>query len=78
MLLNFENRKIIVTGAATGIVRATAEALTYAGASLALWDIAQTACADFSNSASSKSIALEVDVSNSFYIRLVLPHRVAL
>ena len=68
MSLNFENRKIIVTGAATGIGRATAEALIHAGASVALWDIDHTACADFSSSASTRSIALEVDVSNSISV----------
>ena len=69
MSLNFENRKIIVTGAATGIGRATAEALIHAGASVALWDIDHTACADFSSSASTRSIALEVDVSNSISVK---------
>ena len=69
MLLNFENRNIIVTGAATGIGRATAEALTYAGASVALWDIDHTACADFSSSTSTRSIALEVDVSSSISVK---------
>ena len=39
---DFQGRKIIVTGAATGIGRATAEALIAAGASVALWDIDQT------------------------------------
>ena len=47
MSQDFQGRKIIITGAATGIGRATAEALIAAGASVALWDIDQAACAPF-------------------------------
>lgn len=65
MKLDFQGRKIIVTGAATGIGRATAEALIAAGASVALWDIDQAACAAFSEKTNAKAIALEVDVANS-------------
>ena len=55
MKLDFQGRKIIVTGAATGIGRATAEALIAAGASVALWDIDQAACAAFSEKTNAKS-----------------------
>lgn len=65
MKLDFQGRKIIVTGAATGIGRATAEALIAAGASVALWDIDQAACAAFSEKTNAKANALEVDVANS-------------
>ena len=43
---DFQGRKIIVTGAATGIGRATAEALIAAGVRLHL-GIDQAACAPF-------------------------------
>jgi len=62
---DFQGRKIIVTGAATGIGRATAEALIAAGASVALWDIDQAACAPLSEKTNAKAIALEVDVASS-------------
>ena len=64
MKQDFQGRKIIVTGAATGIGRATAEAIT-AGASVALWDIDQAACAPLSEKTNTKAIALEVDVASS-------------
>ena len=44
---DLQGRKVIVTGAATGIGRATAEALIAAGASVALWDIDQAAVHPF-------------------------------
>ena len=56
---------IIVTGAATGIGKATAEALIAAGASVALWDTNQAACAPLVEKANAKAIALEVDVAIS-------------
>ena len=62
---DFQGRKIIVTGAATGIGKATAEALITAGASVALWDIDQAACAALSEKTNAKAIALEVDVASS-------------
>ena len=65
MSQDFQGRKIIVTGAATGIGRATAEALIAAGASVALWDIDQAACAPLSEKTNAKAIALEVDVASS-------------
>ena len=65
MSQDFQGRKIIVTGAATGIGRATAEALIAAGASVALWDIDQVACAPLSEKTNAKAIALEVDVASS-------------
>jgi len=65
MKQDFQGRKIIVTGAATGIGRATAEALITAGASVALWDIDQAACAPLSEKTNAKAIALEVDVASS-------------
>ena len=65
MSQDFQGRKIIITGAATGIGRATAEALIAAGASVALWDIDQAACAPLSEKTNAKAIALEVDVASS-------------
>ena len=65
MSQDFQGRKIIITGAATGIGRATAEALIAAGASVALWDIDQVACAPLSEKTNAKAIALEVDVASS-------------
>ena len=62
---DFQGCKIIVTGAATGIGKATAEALIAAGASVALWDIDQAACAALSEKTNAKTIALEVDVASS-------------
>ena len=73
---DFQGRKIIVTGAATGIGRATAEALIAAGASVALWDIDQTACAPLSEKTNTKAIALEVDVSSSTSVEAAMKQSV--
>ena len=62
---DLQGRKVIVTGAATGIGKATAEALIAAGASVALWDTNQAACAPLVEKANAKAIALEVDVAIS-------------
>ena len=74
---DFQGRKIIVTGAATGIGRATAEALIAAGASVALWDIDQTACASLSEKTNEKAIALEVDVASSASVEAAMKQSVA-
>ena len=60
---DLQGRKVIVTGAATGIGKATAEALIAAGASVALWDTNKAACLPLVEN--TKAIALEVDVANS-------------
>ena len=73
---DFQGRKIIVTGAATGIGRATAGALIAAGASVALWDIDQTACAALSEKTNTKAIALEVDVSSSTSVEAAMKQSV--
>lgn len=74
---DFQGRKIIVTGAATGIGRATAEALIAAGASVALWDIDQAACAPLSEKTNEKTIALEVDVASSASVEAAMKQSVA-
>ena len=74
---DFQGRKIIVTGAATGIGRATAEALIAAGASVALWDIDQGACAPLSEKTNEKAIALEVDVASSASVEAAMKQSVA-
>ena len=65
MNYDLQERKVIVTGAATGIGKATAEALIAAGASVALWDTNQAACAPLVEKANAKAIALEEDVAIS-------------
>ena len=65
MTESFEGRKIIVTGAATGIGKAAAERLIAGGASIALWDINKAACKAIAATATGKAIALEVDVANA-------------
>ncbi len=62
---DFQRRKVIVTGAATGIGKATAEALIAAGASVALWDTNKAACVPLVENTDAKAIALEVDVASS-------------
>ena len=76
MKQDFQGRKIIVTGAATGIGRATAETLIAAGASVALWDIDQAACASFSEKTNAKAIALEVDVASSASVEAAMKQSV--
>lgn len=76
MKQEFHGRKIIVTGAATGIGRATAEALIAGGASVALWDIDQTACAPLTENTNAKAIALEVDVANSDSVEFAMKRSV--
>ena len=73
---DFQGRKIIVTGAATGIGRATAEALIAAGASVALWDIDQAACAPLSEKTNAKAIALQVDVASSASVEAAMKQSV--
>ena len=73
---DFQGRKIIVTGAATGIGRATAEALIAAGASVALWDIDQAACAPLSEKTNAKAIALQVDVASSISVEAAMKQSV--
>ena len=63
MTQSFQGRKIIVTGAATGIGKAAAESLVAAGASVALWDIDKAACEAIAANSSEKAIALEAPVS---------------
>lgn len=65
MTQSFQGRKIIVTGAATGIGKAAAESLVAAGASVALWDIDKAACEAIAANSSEKAIALEVDVASA-------------
>lgn len=65
MTQSFQVRKIIVTGAATGIGKAAAESLVAAGASVALWDIDKAACEAIAANSSEKAIALEVDVASA-------------
>ena len=65
MTQSFQKRKIIVTGAATGIGKAAAESLMAGGASLALWDIDKAACDVIAANSSEKTIALEVDVASA-------------
>ena len=62
---DLQGRKVIVTGAATGIGKATAEALIAAGASVALWDTNKAACVPLVENTDAKAIALEVDVASS-------------
>ncbi len=62
---DLQGRKVIVTGAATGIGKATAEALIAAGASVALWDTNKAACVPLVENTDAKALALEVDVASS-------------
>lgn len=65
MTQSFQGRKIIVTGAATGIGKAATEALIASGASVALWDIDKAACEAIAANSSEKAIALEADVASA-------------
>ncbi|MEG9862993.1 MAG: SDR family NAD(P)-dependent oxidoreductase [Parvularculales bacterium] len=67
MGLNFQERKFIVTGAATGIGKAAAEELMAHGASVALWDIDRPTCQAIADKATGKQtvIAVEVDVASA-------------
>jgi NAD(P)-dependent dehydrogenase (short-subunit alcohol dehydrogenase family) len=63
-----QNKRVIVTGAATGIGRATALALLEDGARVALWDRNAQALAATLNAAAqygTAAVAIEVDVSNA-------------
>ncbi len=65
---DLEGRRIIVTGAATGIGNATARRLAQAGASLALWDINETAISALAveiAKSGSPCIGIGVDVTSS-------------
>lgn len=76
---DLKGRRIIVTGAATGIGNATAQRLAAAGASLALWDIdgaAVTAVAMEIAKNGSPCIGVAVDVSSSESVSKAMAHSV--
>jgi len=68
MSRNLEDRRIVVTGGATGIGRSAAEELAARGASLAIWDIDGAAAEALSatlRASGSRCIGLGVDVSSA-------------
>ena len=73
---DLQGRKVVVTGAATGIGKATAEALIAAGASVALWDTNQAACAPLVEKTNAKAVALEVDVAISASVEAAMKQSV--
>lgn len=64
-----ENKRVLVTGAATGIGRATALRLVEAGAIVALWDRDAAGLAATAEGAGGRTFAVEVDVSNGAAVR---------
>lgn len=77
--LNFENRTVLITGAATGIGRATALAFAAAGASVVIGDVdqrAETTAADIV-SAGGRAIFHKTDVTRSDQVKSLVDRAVA-
>lgn len=80
MSIKLEGKRVIVTGAATGIGRATALRLLEAGASVALWDRNMAALEQTLQAAGdrkSAAFAVEVDVSKAGSVSAAFAHTVA-
>jgi NAD(P)-dependent dehydrogenase (short-subunit alcohol dehydrogenase family) len=72
MGMGLDHKRFIVTGAATGIGRATALRLLEAGARVAMWDrnvAALGEAIEATGDRSSSAVAIEVDVSNADSVR---------
>lgn len=78
MIQNFAGKRIIVTGAATGIGRAAALLLIERGASVSLWDIDDRSCSDFESlAAHGQTVTVsQVDVSDSASVEAAVKHTV--
>lgn len=67
--MNFSGQTVIVTGAGSGIGRATALKFAALGASVAVIDLNDAAAAAVAEAAGPEAIAIEADVSNSGNVR---------
>lgn len=80
MSIRLDGKRVIVTGAATGIGRASALRLLEAGARVALWDRNATALGQALEAAgdlNSAAFAIEVDVSKSESVRAAFTRTLA-
>lgn len=70
--MNFNDQTVIVTGAGSGIGRATALRFAELGANVAVADKNETAAAEVAAAAGSKALAVTVDVSDSTSVRAMV------
>lgn len=70
--MNFNDQTVIVTGAGSGIGRATALRFAQLGANVAVADKNETAAAEVAAAAGSKALAVTVDVSDSSSVRAMV------
>lgn len=77
--LNFENRTVLITGAATGIGRATALAFAAAGAAVVIGDVDQRAegTVDEIVAAGGRAVFQKTDVTNSAQVKALVDRAVS-